>query len=309
MLDVLKRLGVRFKKVDGSSELRLQCPSCKEQGLSFTDFKLYFNLSYKVGHCKRCDWRGGLSRLLSLLKFKEVVVTTAPSLRRLTELCSFEGVSSNGFMASNWPVGCTPVGKNRVALSYLRSRGLNKERSLLFGLYYCPSGFYGKRIIIPVFDSSGNYETFVARSIKGVSASSGSKSKYLYPKGCKVSQCLYPLHLVGKRRSLWLVEGVFDAMHVFPYGVATFGKHLSQAQIELLRDSACEEIVLLWDWDAWHVTPTLWRQALEKLSKYFVTVAVCLPKPKTDPANYSLAELKSLISNSRQEVWGNEGSR
>jgi DNA primase len=49
---------------------------------------------------------------------------------------------------------------------------------------------------------------------------------------------------------LWVVEGVFDALPLFPYGVATFGKSVTPEQVELLA-SLRRPLVVCLDGDAW----------------------------------------------------------
>jgi hypothetical protein len=109
-----------------------------------------------------------------------------------------------------------------------------------------------------------------------------------------ISKLVYGLGfpLLRQQSSVYLVEGVFDVFHCWPRAVGTFGKHLSQAQVNVLRTVGVQEVYLLWDAESWQTTPDLWDHAVKKLSSYFLTVPVQLPH--STPTEYSMAALDTL---------------
>jgi hypothetical protein len=138
----------------------------------------------------------------------------------------------------------------------------------------------------PVFDRQGNYRTFVSRAID-----SHAEKKYLFPKGAAISHLLYNLHFI-QGSSVWLTEGIFDAIHCYPHAVATFGKYLSAFQLMLLRLHGIDTVYLLWDAEAWQQSPDLWNRAVTQLKNYFFTYPVKLARDT--PTEYTLHELKQL---------------
>lgn len=274
-------------------------------------------MSKKTGFCQRCNWKGGFDQLLRALNASGFV-NSVPSLNELKN--ALKGNDDGGTdsemlrrgdedeRSSLLPKGIIPAWKHPVSRAYLKARKLGRPDVDEAGIYYCPIGYYAKRIIIPVFDQTGEYRTFVARDVTGK-----AERKYLYPKGCRVGRLLYRLDTVRRRklRRVWMVEGAFDALHTRPYGVATFGKHLSRYQIAELKRARVKKVVLIWDWDASHDAQQLRRgptatsrlgserrlssidkaaQALRK--EGFEVNIVRLPKKETDPTNYSFKTLK-----------------
>lgn len=333
----LKMKKIESMPVDGTPEIRLQCPDCKVSQRKYEDFKLYFNVTKKTGFCQRCKWKGGFEQLLRALNASGFV-NTVPSLKELKNALKGKDDGKDSAMlrgrnenerSSILPKGIIPAWKHKKARRYLYKRGLGRKQIERYGIFYCPVGYFAKRIIIPVFDEAGNYKTFVARDITG-----RAEQKYLYPKGCRVGQLLYNLDSIRKerRRLVWLVEGVFDAYHVRPYGCATFGKHITNKQIDLLRESGIRKVVILWDWDAAHdgashripsnshnvtehrstngrnsvrrKSAEMERRRLHSVDRAgrllqkagFKVGIVRLPKKETDPTNYKMKDLKRWAS-------------
>jgi len=277
------------RPVPSSPEVRFKCPLCRKEGRKFEDFKLYVSLERGVGICHRCGWRGRWSALLQLFELIGRNPLTAPTLHELEQLCQAACPSSTPPPLHPLPPSWMPAWDHPVARAYLQGRGLHLWDAVLFGFGFCPTGPFANRIIIPICDPDGEYATFVARDVTGA-----AERKYLYPKGASVHHLLYNFHFWRRRRSttLYLVEGVFDAVHLFPWGCASFGKHLSQSQTALLRSIPwLDRVVLMWDHDAWARTPELWNTTISTLSRYWTVTAVTLPRPDTDPTNYSLRRL------------------
>jgi hypothetical protein len=284
---LLKTNHVSFLRSPGSVEIRLECPQCAEEGLKVANPRLFFNLRKKVGQCFRCGWHGKESDLTQLLNLKDPRTLTYPfddpkptlPLKRLCPL----------------PAEATPAHTHPRARRYLKSRGLSVSDMQQFALLYCPRGetYWEDRIIVPVFDRRANYRTFVSRAINPLAL-----KKYLYPKGSSMGSLLYNLHFQPPGATVWITEGVFDALHCFPHAVATFGKHLSEAQLVLLLMHRVSSVVLLWDAEAWQNTPELWERALSKLRKFFFTFALKLPSDT--PTEYSLRDLEKMVQKARR---------
>src|SRR5205823_3825762 len=150
--------------------------------------------------------------------------------------------------------------------------GLSKQAIERFALLYCPEGYFSRRVLIPVCNRFGDYRTFVTRAIDAT-----PEKKYLYPKGTMMGQLLYNLHYI-RQQTVWLVEGCFDAIHCFPYAVASFGKKISEAQIRLLRLHGITRVFVFYDAESWQMTPELHQKTVDRLRSYFFTYDMRLPK-------------------------------
>lgn len=130
----------------------------------------------------------------------------------------------------------------------LTDRQIEKHR-----IGWCSSGYYRKRLIVPVRSPEVDETvSFVARWMSR-DVPEGVK-KVVYPKKKSaepvLSKCLFNYEVAKRQRVIVLVEDVFSAIRVGKCAVATFGTNLSRYQKELLLQSSAEEIVLMWDRDA-----------------------------------------------------------
>lgn len=108
----------------------------------------------------------------------------------------------------------------------------------------CLDGRFGERVVVPHV-VGGVWAGFSSRAI------GNQEPKYLYPRGMDRRAALWGLEWVPDTdEPLYVVEGVFDALPLFPYGVATFGKSVTPEQIALLSDLK-RPLVICLDGDAW----------------------------------------------------------
>lgn len=131
------------------------------------------------------------------------------------------------------------------------------------------------RVIFPVFDLEGKMRTAVGRTIS-------KKEKYAWAAwpGSEPAENLWPLGFWSPYKNEWtpcdyrdehvvLTEGVFDAHAVNSltsyYSVCTFGKKISDDQIQLLQKAGVERVILAWDKNA----KTQIERAVKKLSGRF----------------------------------------
>ena len=278
----LRQHHIDFIRVSGAPVVRMGCPQCcGGEG----DITLWFNIIKHNGGCFRCGTEYKTEK-----EFLKLF-----SIKSINEKIQFEEtIIKKKPLMTPLPEEAMVAYKNEEATKYLQSRGLYISDIKKFAILYCPTGYYEKRVIIPIFNRMGEYRTFIARSIDP-----NVEKRYLFPKGGAVSSLLYNLHFVKNVSEVWLVEGPFDAIYCFPNGVATFGKHVSYRQIQLLQRHGIKSCYVCFDWDSWAVTPKLLDRTVQQLKKYFYTYVVKLPKEKTDPTNYPLQELKKLINNAR----------
>jgi DNA primase len=105
------------------------------------------------------------------------------------------------------------------------------------GLYFCISGEYKNRIVIPYFNKEGELIYFNSRDI-----TSKSKLRYKGPdktSGVGKSDVLWMSSWPKAGEKIYLTEGEFDAMslkYIGLYGGACGGKNLTEKQLLMLSD-------------------------------------------------------------------------
>lgn len=186
-------------------------------------------------------------------------------------------VSAPALIVSDLPTACIPLPDiNGNNLDYLEKRGINGKLAERFALHYCFDGsysfanslgereqqFYGKRVIIPLFDYEGRMISFQGRDTTGQ-----SPRKYLFPPGKpSAGKFLWAGHLARGKSELVLVEGVMDAMSAYAAFdaeaglsdvavAATFGMHLSSgnsgddqlAYLIRLKHEGLKRVTFMWD--------------------------------------------------------------
>lgn len=133
----------------------------------------------------------------------------------------------------------------RPARDYLRGRGLGRKIWRETRIGACLEGRFAHRVVVPILSPDGVWLGYVGRSWKDAMV------KYLYPKGMNRREVLYNHAAVIQQteRPLFVVEGVFDALALWPDAVAVLGKP-SDPQIFALADAPRPVAVCL-DGDAW----------------------------------------------------------
>ena len=129
-----------------------------------------------------------------------------------------------------------------VAQSYLYDRGLSEFQIKKYDIRYCYTGRYSGRVVVPCYYQE-SIVTFVARDITNY-----AHQKYLNPTANKQGDFLFNYDGVLGERVI-VTEGVFDAMAIGDDAVASFGKSLSQRQLNLLN--VFSEVIFYWDDDAY----------------------------------------------------------
>jgi len=137
----------------------------------------------------------------------------------------------------------------------------------------------------------------------------GTEPKYLYSKGMKRSYGLLGFERARASKTVLLVEGVLDALYLNAKGlsapaVATGGTSLSEEQIQSLKDSGTEELLLALDMD--EAGQAAIDRAIRKLAQdLFRVYVVSLPEGYKDPDELVRREgLESLEKALKQaEAW------
>ena len=172
--------------------------------------------------------------------------------------------------------------QSKVALDYLRGRGISLEVARRLYLGYAPAGSVvarrsmegGSHIVAQVerlglirkskkregtyYDLFRNRLIFPVRDVEGRllglsgRALDDSTPRYLNQPGMPRRIAFFGVPDEGLPRRIYLVEGQFDALAVYQVGLvglASIGGHLTREQAEALKKAGVEEVVVAYDRD------------------------------------------------------------
>jgi len=277
LLDLYEWLGQYTDlKEAGGDEYRIQdCPECAN-----SKWKLYVNVEKGRWICYVCEWGRGLGdtvRLMAAISGRtpfsvrmELMALVVPSVapsgydqalqaafgETIAEVSKEEDIPDVELPGYDTFTGIT----TREVLDYALMRGLTEQDVKDYQLRAAtklrltkytgkPVEIDGPFLVFPVY-CYGRAVSWQGRKT--------IKSDIPYVSHSRVKNWLWPLgpqffqRYVGSK--LLLVEGVFDALGFLRLGIpalCTFGKSMSDAQLELLRELYVEEIVFAWDTDAY----------------------------------------------------------
>lgn len=262
---------VKYAQGKNGLELRVCCPHCGETG-----FKCYINPDRKAFYCFKCDFNvrnydlfdfvsltEGISRGVALLNTIQEYKPRAPtdaeveSFLQEPEESEASNVSNVRYL-DGLPKEAVPLKAEtgNVYWEYVQSRGFTKEDLRICNLHYVPircpvynkagkyTGNLQHRILFPIYHNR-KLSGWIARSI----LDNGS-GKYLNSPDTDISKTLWPFSKPYGSEVV-LVEGIIDALAVRRVsGVssyATFGKRISEDQIQVLKQWEVESVVLWYD--------------------------------------------------------------
>lgn len=214
---------------------RGNCPFCLER-TGKPDRRASFGFQTTTGWvgCFKCGIKGLVDGFDEFDDVPDVVVPTRPKIEMPED-----------FHELTRGEGRTAVSLDR-AREYLRSRGLVDEsvwKAAHVGA--CLSGRYAGRVIVPIFTIDSEWAGFVGRVWR-----KRADIPYLYPPGMNRRELLYNEAAVYRETDepLFVVEGVLDALALWPDAVAVLGKP-SEAQLEILINAE-RPVAVAFDGDA-----------------------------------------------------------
>lgn len=237
--------GMTFSESGG--QLVLDCPRCGGRR------KLYIDSDSKKFICFRCtpEFQGSLLRLVAAFHnttFGEAwrfVQTSFQRARLPQAVVDVRPSPAVGFPDGYQPFSLNPSRVEIPYVRYLEGRGVPLSVAMEYHVGYAWLGPLAGRVIVPVVED-GVVVHWVARDIL-----SRSVPKTLTPRGNKQSHYLFNLTRVRDYPTVVVVEGVFDAFRHLSSCVASFGKRLSETQVERLLGAGVRRLVLAYDGDAY----------------------------------------------------------
>jgi hypothetical protein len=256
------------KPSGGGEWLRAACPFCPGV-VGKADRSRAFSINSYTGwfHCFRCGTAGRLDH-----------IADNPVERAVKDEKQWAGPPED--FLPLWQEPGISAQVTVKARAYLQSRrvGLDLVDEAKVGV--CLKGKYAGRVIVPVL-SGDAWLGWVGRAW-----SKQVEKPYIYPGGAWRGRALFNHRaVVTPGEVLYVVEGVFDALALWPDAAAVLGKP-SYEQVEALALSKRPVVVVL-DGDAWMEG---WSLAMRLRLLGTAAGAIRLP-PKTDPDEVPLADL------------------
>ena len=228
------------------NELAFYCPFCNHHKQ-----KLQVNTETQKWHCWTCN--SGGKKLTSLLRKLDVDRKTISIIREIygdsnwtpqqedADTKVFISLPKEFISLAEEPKGFNPEYKH--AIHYLTERGITMKDIIKYNIGYCKEGLYGRRVIIPSYNSDGSLNYFVSRSYYPE-----EKMKYKNPPISKNIICFESQ--VNWEEPIILCEGVFDAITIKRNAIPLLGKFPSKQLVEKIFMSGVTDIIISLDNDA-----------------------------------------------------------
>ena len=326
--DYLDTQGIEYKTSrsrKGTQLILKECPVCGNDG-----WKVYLNEESGLGNCFAGDhppgenfnkWsfiRAHLDHPAPRMVIEHIegyLDSIGYTIERERKPMSYEALTDLPDGAFPLP---TPAGQTA---RYLHDRGVTARQCEYFRLHFCERGTFrfkidsreqhqdfSARVIIPVFDLQGQFQTFQGRDVTDT-----ADDKYRFATGLPAAGAfLYNGHNAVGKKHVVVGEGAFDVWAIQKTlwsreldeieAVGTFGKHLSHLSANdddqlgaflNLKASGLETVTMLWD-----AEPAAIRDALgacDLLQQHgFKTRLASLP-PGQDPGESSEVEINQAI--------------
>jgi DNA primase len=174
-------------------------------------------------------------------------------------------------------------------IEYLKSRKIDLNDIIRYGIGYCEEGLYKNRIIVPSYDRNGDLNYFIGRNYyKG-------GMKYKNP---RVSKDVVGFELfINWDESVVLCEGVFDAIAIKRNAIPLFGKTLPPKLLKRFIEHKVKKVYLILDSDAQKDS----MKIVEKLKSYQLDVNLITLEDK-DPSELGFEKTINLIKQTKNSV-------
>lgn len=250
------------------------CPFCiAAVGKQDRKFKLQLDPAKGLYHCYRCSSSGRTN--LGWLAARE------PTEKPVSEAPAESLGPPEGYEPLD-----TAVRVHKPFIDYLAARKV-LDAALRVQAGVCRTGKYAGRVIIPHRSWDTPMGAYVWRGFVARTISPGENLRYLYPRGMDRKHGVWEApglrtgSVLRLEHPVYVVEGVFDALPLYPYGVATFGKSVTDEQISALI-ALNRPLVVCLDGDAWeegkYLAARFWLRGMDD-------VRWCHLPPLTDPGN------------------------
>jgi DNA primase len=183
-----------------------------------------------------------------------------------------------------------------------RSYSEYDAEQLIDSVWYCESGFFRNKIIIPIYNEDGEQISFVARTLD-----SKILEKYRYPRGWKKNLFVYRMESNPSDHYAPIIcEGIFDGLHIQKIwnrtALVVFGSSLTTAQVSWIA-KRYGEVTLCLDSDTAGRNGAY--KAIRNMQQFGVNANVMELPDGSDPPCISRQEMTNIELMEADE-WGNK---
>jgi len=276
LIQYFDELGIESLPSSGDRRLRINCPFCTSRGKSIdTKMHMYISVFIPFAICYKCGWKGNYKELGSYFHVQPPVTAKQPLIPP-TKSRKYDPtpVTLPPHLNLSYKSGAT-----KMVWDYLRQRGLSDVDILDYGFCLGTSGRHKGRILMPV-----RFRERIVALVSRQLMFDGPKYYTDGERGVFNLDCGY--------HSVVLCEGIFDAVRVGRYAVATLGTSISDHQMKLLSNFFYEITILL---DS-EVKSTYLIELGEMLSRRGLDVSIAKLKEE-DPSSCSEEVLTDAVTN------------
>lgn len=224
---------------ENKGEVSYHCPFCPSLGHRNDDKKLYVNVNKLVYQCFRCESKGSLNHEVSS-DFNDVDIGKV-----FSDYLS-DNVQEEETSYFNIPKTLLINEKDSTGYHYMRDRGFTDEDIELYSMRLSGVGNLMGRVIIPNEIISKNWtDMYVARSYLD------HPNRYKNPSNSRKSKILFNYHRIPDNPEYMILnEGPLNSIIAGKLSVASFGKVLSQDQLEMILSKNPTHLYVSYDTDA-----------------------------------------------------------
>ena len=267
-------LGAFAVNTHKGDELQFDCPECDHP-------QFYFNVSKGVGYCHRASCRITLNmdEMTDRVGYPPDLAGYVPALDSSIQV----------FKPVALPVKATKIHWDDREVYALATRGVTWEHIQQFDIRSD-----GKRLYVPVYED-GEIRQYNSRRVDRAAHTyegwfDAGPKPYKYASGHPITHYFLGWEECKLWEDLVLVENTFVSMWLrHLHATATFGSHLSDAQIDKIVHSKVKKVTFLWD----EGTGLASEKAVRKLRALGIECKVI--EIKGQPDDYTLAEIQEMI--------------
>tara|TARA_R110000744_G_scaffold9052_3_gene29448 strand:+ start:2118 stop:3041 length:924 start_codon:yes stop_codon:yes gene_type:complete len=245
VISVLRNVLGNHTKIDHNGNTQFYCISCNHKNK-----KLAVNINTLKFQCWVCGERGSIANFLFRMGYKDAARTLQPKKieRSLDDLFATKKTEEVEKEQLEFPSSYYGLYANKnkprfyPAINYLNARGITEDDFIKYNIHY---SIKDERVLFPSYDLEQNLNYHLARSIDPE-----MKFKYANAK-VRHTDIIFNEHLINWSKTLFLVEGVFDAIACRQNATPLLGSFLSVRSLLFKKIVAHQTpIVLALDPDA-----------------------------------------------------------
>lgn len=294
------RDSIKVNKETRSGQYICDCPFCGKEN------HFYIDKRTQVFECKKCWTAGNVYKLLRQLDKTYLIGNTSvkftDTIKSIRTELKEQGEQET-IKLKELPIVKMPVGfKVDYFNEYLKSRKVSKKFIKHFRLGTTDLMYrYENYILVPIYDN-GEIRGFLGRY--GAKKVPDDKLRYNNSLNTDFSCLLYGYDdiIKDKTDTVIITEGIFDKFRVDEYlhlldsddikCVSTFGKKISQEQIQKLINKHVRNVIISWDYDA---LKEIKKYGAELKSYFNVYTCVCMLEKDLGDCNES--QVLQIFSN------------